>query len=300
MKTLIHSKKFVIFLFLLPATFFCVLYLVAPIPISAYYSFFDWRGINEGTFIGLKNWVELFKDDVFWLSVSNNFKLVFISLIIQIPIGIFLAVLLSSKLKGTRIFKIIYFIPMLISSVAVAFLWRYMYDPYFGLINNFINIIGLENLAMDWLGSPTLAFYSVVVATCWQFIPLYMIIFMAGISGISEQLYEAAKIDGASSFQSFWKITLPLLWPTIINASVLVIVGSLKYFALIFALTGGGPNHSSEVMATYMYGKAFTEMRMGYGSTISFSLFTIAFAVSVFFLYFTNLRKNRGGNNERK
>lgn len=291
MKDLIHSKKFVIFLFLLPATFFCVLYLIAPIPISAYYSFFNWRGINEGAFIGLKNWVELFKDDVFWLSVKNNFKLVFISLIIQIPIGIILAVLLSSKLKGSKLFKVIFFIPMLISSVAVAFLWRYMYDPYFGLINNFLRLIGLGSLAMDWLGSPTLAFYSVVVATCWQFIPLYMIIFMAGITSIPEQLYEAAKIDGANSLQSFWKITIPMLWPTIVNAAVLVIVGSLKYFALIFALTGGGPNHASEVMATYMYVKAFTEMRMGYGSAISFSLFIIAFVVSVLFLYLTNLRK---------
>ncbi|NLJ83664.1 MAG: sugar ABC transporter permease [Halanaerobiaceae bacterium] len=290
-KAFIHSRRFVIFLFLLPAAFFCILYLVAPIPISAYYSFFDWRGINQGRFIGWENWKRLINDRVFWLSVKNNFKLVFFSLITQIPIGLVLAALLSSRLKGSRIFKVIFFIPMLISSVAVAFLWRYMYDPYFGLINSFFRLIGLERFALDWLGDPAVAFYSVVVATCWQYIPLYMIIFMAGITSIPEELYEAAKIDGATSLQSFWRITIPLLWPTIVNAAVLVIVGSLKYFALIFALTGGGPNHASEVMATYMYVKAFTEMRMGYGSTISFSLFTIAFAVSVFFLYITNLRK---------
>lgn len=289
MKKFIYSKKVVIFLFLLPAAFFSIIYLVAPIPISAYYSFFNWSGLGEGKYIGLKNWLELKNDSFFWLSVANNFKLVFASLITQIPLGIILAVLLSSKLKGSRVFKVIFFIPMLISSVAVAFLWRYMYDPNFGLINGFLKLIGIEGL--NWLGKPGLAFNSVVIATCWQFIPLYMIIFMAGISGISEELYEAAKIDGANSLQAFWKITLPLLRPTIISASVLVIVGSLKYFGLIFALTGGGPNRSSEVMATYMYGKAFTEMRMGYGSAISLSLFIIAFVVSVLFLFLTNWKK---------
>ncbi|MTI59683.1 MAG: sugar ABC transporter permease [Firmicutes bacterium] len=289
MKNIIYSKKFVICLFLLPAAFFCILYLVAPIPISAYYSFFKWSGMGKGINVGLNNWLKLLSDGVFWHSVSNNFKLVFISLITQIPLGIILAVLLSSKLKGTRIFKIMFFIPMLISSVAVAFLWRYMYDPHFGLVNSFLNLIGLNGL--NWLGEPGLAFYSVVIATCWQFTPLYMIIFMAGITGIPDQLYEAARIDGANSFQSFWKITIPLLKPTIVSASVLIIVGSLKYFGLIFALTGGGPNHSSEVMATYMYGKAFTEMRMGYGSTISLSLFIIAFVVSTLFLYLTNRKK---------
>ncbi|QTL99044.1 ABC transporter permease subunit [Iocasia frigidifontis] len=291
MKNLIHSKKFVVFIFLLPASFFCIIYLVAPIPLSAYYSFLEWDGMGKGFFIGWQNWTKLIHDEIFWVSVANNFKLVFLSLIVQIPMAILLALFLSSKLRGTKIFKTIFFVPMLLSSVAVAFLWRYMYDPNFGLINNFLNLIGLNKWALSWLGNPDIAFYSVVAPVSWRFIPLYMIIFMAAISGIPEQLYEAAKIDGANSLQVFWRITLPLLRPTIISAAVLIIVGSLKYFAMIFALTGGGPNHASELMATYMYTKAFTELRMGYGSTISLALFIIAFVVSIVFLYITNLRK---------
>ncbi|MFP4016850.1 MAG: carbohydrate ABC transporter permease [Halanaerobiales bacterium] len=286
MQNLIHSKKFVIFIFLLPASFFCILYLVAPIPLSAYYSFLDWDGMGQGTYIGLANWSRLLNDEIFWHSILNNFKLVFLSLIVQIPMGIILAVFLSSKLKGTQIFKSFFFIPMLLSAVAVAFLWRYLFDFNFGLINNLLTLTGFNGV--DWLGNPDIAFYSVVAPISWRFIPLYMIIFMAGIAGIPNQLYEAARIDGASSFQAFWKITIPMLKPTIVSAAVLIIVGSLKYFAMIYALTGGGPNHASELMATYMYTKAFSEMKMGYGSTISLSLFMIAFAVSAAFLYLSN------------
>lgn len=286
MQNLIHSKKFVIFIFLLPASFFCILYLVAPIPLSAYYLFLDWDGMGQGTYIGLANWSRLLNDEIFWHSVLNNFKLVFLSLIVQIPMGIILAVFLSSKLKGTQIFKSFFFIPMLLSAVAVAFLWRYLFDFNFGLINNLLTLTGFNGV--DWLGNPDIAFYSVVAPISWRFIPLYMIIFMAGIAGIPNQLYEAARIDGASSFQAFWKITIPMLKPTIVSAAVLIIVGSLKYFAMIYALTGGGPNHASELMATYMYTKAFSEMKMGYGSTISLSLFMIAFAVSAAFLYLSN------------
>ncbi|MFP4661827.1 MAG: carbohydrate ABC transporter permease [Halanaerobiales bacterium] len=286
MQNLIHSKKFVIFIFLLPASFFCILYLVAPIPLSAYYSFLDWDGMGQGTFVGLANWSRLLNDEIFWHSVVNNFKLVFLSLVVQIPMGILLAVFLSSKLKGTQIFKSFFFIPMLLSAVAVAFLWRYLFDFNFGLINNLLTLTGFNGV--DWLGNPDIAFYSVVAPISWRFIPLYMIIFMAGIAGIPNQLYEAARIDGASSIQAFWKITLPMLKPTIVSAAVLIIVGSLKYFAMIYALTGGGPNHASELMATYMYTKAFSEMKMGYGSTISLSLFVIAFGVSLLFLYLVN------------
>ncbi|MFW5981675.1 MAG: carbohydrate ABC transporter permease [Halanaerobiaceae bacterium] len=293
MQDIIHSKKFVIFIFLLPASFFCILYLLAPIPLSAYYSFFKWDGIGEGIFVSWGNWSRLLQDRIFWLSVLNNFKLVFLSLVIQIPMGIILAVFLSSKLKGSQIFKSFFFIPMLLSAVAVAFLWRYLFDFNFGMINNLLNIFGFKGV--DWLGNPNIAFYSVVAPVSWRFIPLYMIIFMAGIAGIPNQLYEAAKIDGASSLQAFRKVTLPMLKPTIVSASILIIVGSLKYFAMVFALTGGGPNHASELMATYMYTRAFSELKMGYGSTISLALFLIAFIVSIAFLYITNRGSVRNG-----
>jgi raffinose/stachyose/melibiose transport system permease protein len=283
---LLSNKYFVAALFLVPALFFALVYLIIPIPLSAYYSFFKWDGIGAMKFLGIDNWVHLFSDMVFWKSVINNFKLVAISLIVQIPIALFLAVLLTRKIKGINFFKTIFFIPMLLSSIAVAFLWRYMYDPTFGLINGVLNLIGLDQLTQSWLGDSGIAFYAAAAPIQWRFIPLYMIIFMAGISGIPEQLYEAAEIDGANNWQIFFFVTLPMLRGTVINASVLIIVGSLKYFAMIYALTGGGPNHASELMATYLYTKSFTEMNMGYGSTVSVALFLIALIVSVLFLRF--------------
>ncbi len=283
-KELLNNKYFIAALFLLPAVLFSLVYLIIPIPLSAYYSFFKWDGIGAMEFLGLNNWSKLLNDPIFWSSMANNFKLVAISLVVQIPIALFLAVLLTRKIKGASFFKTIYFVPMLLSSIAVAFLWRYMYDPTFGLINGVLNLVGLEQFTQSWLGNPDIAFYSVAAPIQWRFIPLYMIIFMAGISNIPEQLYEAAKIDGASNLQSFFFVTLPMLRSTVVNASVLIIVGSLKYFAMIFALTGGGPNHASELMATYLYSKSFTEMNMGYGSTISVALFLVALIVSVVFL----------------
>ncbi|MFW6270815.1 MAG: carbohydrate ABC transporter permease [Bacillota bacterium] len=286
-KDLLSNKYFVAALFLLPALLFSLVYLIIPIPLSAYYSFFKWDGIGAMEFLGFDNWIKLFRDPIFWSSMGNNFKLVAISLIVQIPIALFLAVLLTRKIKGASFFKTIFFVPMLISSVAVALLWRYMYDPSFGLFNSFLNLIGLEQFTQSWLGNADIAFYSASAPIQWRFIPLYMIIFMAAIANIPKQLYEAAEIDGANNWQSFIYVTLPILRSTVVNASVLIIVGSLKYFAMIFALTGGGPNHASEVMATYLYSKSFTEMNMGYGSTISVALFLVALIVSVVFLRFS-------------
>lgn len=286
-KKLMNNKYFIAALFLLPAVIFSLIYLIIPIPLSTYYSFFKWDGIGAMEFLGLENWSKLLSDPIFWSSMANNFKLVLISLVVQIPIALFLAVLLTRKIKGANFFKTIFFVPMLLSSIAVAFLWRYMYDPTFGLINGFLNLVGLEQLTRSWLGDSSIAFYSASAPIQWRFIPLYMIIFMAAISNIPKQLYEAAEIDGANNWQSFFYVTLPMLRSTVVNASVLIIVGSLKYFAMIFALTGGGPNHASELMATYLYTKSFTEMNMGYGSTISVALFLVALIVSVVFLNFS-------------
>ena len=170
------------------------------------------------------------------------------------------------------------------SSVAVATLWSNIYDPNFGLLNMFLQTIGFDNLFIDYLGNPKLALYSVIVAINWRFIPFYMILFLAAIKNIPEELYEASRVDGASKWENFRYITLPLLRPTIINASVLSLVGSLKFFDIVYVLTGGGPNNASELMATYMYKNAFNRLRMGYGSTIALALFIIAFTFSIIFM----------------
>jgi len=235
-------------------------------------------------FLGLGNWYTLFHDPIFWKAFMNNIFLVVVSIAIQIPAGIILGVFVSSTLKGTRIFKLVYFIPMMISSVAIGITWKYVYDPNFGLLNSFLRLLGLDILAKGWLGDPKLALASVIVATCWQFIPFYMVLFAAALAGIPKNLYEASYIDGATGIQAFFRITLPLLKNTIRVACVLSLTGSLRFFDLIYVMTGGGPNRASELLATYMFEQAFTSFKMGYGSTIAVFMFLLSFVLAMFTL----------------
>lgn len=282
-------------LFLAPALFFFALYVLAPIPVSFYYSLFRWDGIGERVFIGFQNWRELTQDPIFWRALKNNVTLVVISILVQLPMGIALALLLTSRFRWRKLLKTIYVLPYLMSAVAIGMLWRYIYEPTFGLLNMFLEAIGRSNWILDWLGDPKVVLYSVINAINWQFIPFYMLLFMAALIGIPDELYEAAKIDGASAWKVFWTITLPLLWPTVTNAAILSLVGSLKYFDLIHVLCGGGPSHASELMATYMYKRSFQHFRMGYGSTVAVALFTIGFVLSMVFLRATRCREYEGG-----
>lgn len=235
-------------------------------------------------FLGFGNWQALFRDSIFWKALTNNIFLVLMSIALQIPAGIILGVFVSSSLRGTRLFKLVYFIPMMISSVAIGITWKYVYDPNFGLLNSFLRSIGLEMFAKGWLGDPKLALLSVVVSTCWQFIPFYMILFAAALSGIPKDVYEAASIDGATGTQAFFRITLPLLKSTIRVACVLSLTGSLRFFDLIYVMTGGGPNRASELLATYMFEQSFTSFKMGYGSTIAVFMFLLSLVLAMFTL----------------
>lgn len=272
-------------LFILPALIIYLFYFILPIPTSAYYSFFQWNGISPTMkFLGFGNWVTLFKDQAFWKALTNNITLVIASIVIQLPIGLILGVFVSSKLKGARSLKLIYFLPMLLSAVAIGLTWNFIYEPTFGLLNAFLNLLGLGRFATGWLGEEKYALWAVIIAICWQYIPYYMVLFAAALSGIPQELYEAAYIDGASKGQGFLTITLPLLKNTIRIACVLSLTGSLKYFALIFVMTGGGPNHASELLATYMFQQAFTTFRMGYGSAIAVFMFIISFVLTILIL----------------
>lgn len=287
-------KSWVIFAFIAPALLIYGVYVVYSIVMTFYYSLFEWSGIdNFSIFIGLQNYITIFKDAVFWTSLQNNFLLVAASILTQLPLGLIMALLLFSPIKGMRFFRSVYFMPFLMSTVAIGILFIYIYDGNFGIINEVLGFIGLESLQESWLGNEKTAIWAVIATVCWQFAPFYMILFRASIVGIPEELYEAADIDGANSRKKFLNITLPLLTPAIVTSSILSIIGALKYFDLIYVMTGGGPNNSTELMATYMYKHTFTNFNMGYGSSISFSMFIISFVVIAGILIL-NQRK-RGG-----
>ncbi|MFJ5621567.1 carbohydrate ABC transporter permease [Peribacillus loiseleuriae] len=278
--------------FIAPALLIYGVFVLYSIAMTFYYSLFNWSGIdNNFIFIGIHNYIDLFKDELFWSSLKNNSLLVVSSLLTQLPLGLIMALLLFSPIKGMRFFRSVYFMPFLMSTVAIGILFTFMYDGNFGIINNMLGSIGLESLQRGWLGNESTAIWAVIITICWQNAPFYMILFRAAIVGIPEELYGAAMIDGANSRQRFFKITLPLLMPTIITSSILSIIGSLKYFDLIYVMTGGGPNKSTELMATYMYEETFTNFNMGFGSSISFSMFLIALVITIIIVFSDQKRK---------
>lgn len=265
---------------MLPALAFYLVFVVYPVGASFYYSTLEWSGIGEATYVGLQNFSRLLGDEMVWRSLSHNLILVIASLVVQLPIGLGLAMLLMSKVKGVRLFRTVYFMPLLMSTVAIGILWTSIYNPTFGIINRTLELVGLESWQQGWLGNEGTALLSVIAVICWQFIPFYMILFRAALVGLPEAIYDAAKVDGASNWESFRFITLPLLKGTIRTAALLSLVGSLKYFDLIWIMTGGGPSGSTELVTTYMVKQAFNRFNVGYGSAIAVLLFVISFSLT--------------------
>lgn len=261
-------------IFVMPALFFMVLYIFYPILESISISFTKWNGITAGKqFIGLANWKKLVTDDKFWQAFVNNIKIMVLSLAIQMPFALLLATILSIIGRKGKVFKLLWFVPNLMSSVAVGFLFKYAFSTTDGIFTTISMAFGGGRI--DLLGNAVWALPTVVLVICWQYIPFYMVYYMAGYSGISGELYEAAIIDGAHKPDYFFKIALPLLKPVIRNACILSMVGSLKYFDLIYVMTNGGPGNATELMATYMYKLSFKQFNLSYGSTVAVGMLIV-------------------------
>ncbi len=277
--------------FLIPVLILMTAYILYPIIATFRNSFTQWNGISSARkMIGLYNWNKLIHDKKFWTAFLNNVKVMFLSLIVQMPIGILLATFLDAGGKKFNVFKVIWFLPLLMSSVAVGYLFHYALATNGGLFSSISNLFGGKNI--DLLGNQRVALYAVIGVICWQFIPFYMVYYMAGYSSIDETLYEAAIVDGATRGQYIRKIALPLLVPTIRNAIVLSITGSLKYFDLVYVMTGGGPGESTELMATYMYKESFSKYNMGYGSAVAAGMFIL---ITVIAAVVMRLMNRKGG-----
>ncbi|MGL4985765.1 MAG: carbohydrate ABC transporter permease [Treponemataceae bacterium] len=267
--------------FLMPAFFFLTVFVFYPIFDSFYLSLFEWNGIDPTKlFVGLQNWTTLLSDVRFWRSLMNNIVVLVLSIAIQLPIAMLIALLLDYAGRKWSFLRSIYFLPMLMSSVAIGFLFRYVYDPQFGLLNAFFQLFGQEKF-IDLLGSSKYALFSVIAVICWQFIPFYIILFVASISSVSADIFEAAKIDGATYKKYALTIAVPCMKSTVKSSIILSMVGSLKYFDLIYVMTEGGPNGATELMATYMYKNTFLSLKLGYGATIAFAILVIISLLSL-------------------
>lgn len=273
-----------IFLFLLPALVLFLLFVIYPIFQSIYYSLFDWKGFGPAEdFVGLDNFKNILSDKVFLITLRNAFLLIVFSLIIQLPLSLMLAVMVGRDLPGRAFFRTIFFMPYVISEVITAIMWVFLYNPNpeRGFINAVIVSLGAE--AQPWLGDTTLVLPALFMALTWKYFGFHMLLYMAGLQNIPQEIEEAGRIDGANSLQNFFYITLPLLGSTIRTSVYLSVLGSIQQFILVWIMSKGGPVNASETLATYMIRFGFVRFQLGYGSAVAIYMFLICVTFSLIY-----------------
>ncbi len=269
------------YFFLAPALSAIFIFFFIPVIAAFIISFTDFDIYTLGNFstlrlIGFDNYVKLFSDDLFWTALGNTFYFVVVAGPLSIAVSLTAALLLNSKLvKFKSLFRLAYFLPVVTTLVAVAIVWRFIYHPNFGILNFFLGLIGINPI--DWLGDPDWAMPSIILLAVWKNFGYNMIIFIAGLQNIPEELYEAADIEGANAFQKFKHITLPMLAPTTIFVSIITMIGYFQLFAEPYVMTQGGPLNKTLSIVQYMYQEGFRWWNMGYSASIAFVLFIIIF-----------------------
>jgi raffinose/stachyose/melibiose transport system permease protein len=274
--------------FLAPVLIILAVFVAYPIIDSFILSTVQWNGLSPVKApAGLANWVTLLKDHFFWSAFLNNIIIMFLALVTQGVLAMALATFLDIMGRKALLFKLIWFLPYLISPVAIGFLFKFALDANFGIFASIAKFFG-SNISVDLLGNPGRALYTVMGVVSWEYTPFYMILYLAAYGTIPVELYEAAAIDGASRGQYFWRISLPLLRPTIVSGATVCIIGSLKYFDLVYVMTGGGPGHATELMATYMYTTSFVKRSFGYGAAVACGMFVLITIVALLTVYTLN------------
>ena len=273
------SKKTVILYLLVPVVLF-IFTVFVPLVTALVYSFFDWKGGPQKTFIGIANYNQLFHDSTFWEAFSHNIYLVIACIIGQIGIAFVLVLMINSKLvKCKCIHRTFGFFPSTISAVCIGLIWNMIYHNKYGILNWFLKAIGRPDLCQVWLNNSDLVMLLVTIPLIWQFIGYYMVILQSAIASIGTDVLESAEIDGANGVQKALYITLPLIKNTVLVCITLCIAGNMKAFDNIFVMTKGGPGTSSMVMAMYGYQISFNQSNMGYGSCISVGIFVLSLLV---------------------
>lgn len=276
----LYGNKLVILSLVLPGLLLFVFAILAPICLSVYYGFTDYSGMGTADFIGLANYKELLHDKAFAISLRNSLLLAIGFICIQHPLAMIVAAVLD-KLggKGENFFRCVYFIPNVISVAVIAYLWKFIYNPDFGLLNNIIKAFGGKG-DINWFGTDT-AIWSVLIVLIWHGFGWGMLIYYTGIKNIDPTLYEAAAIDGASQTQTFLRITLPLMKPVIQVNVTMAVVSALKQMETVYLLTNGGPGNSTQFAANYLYQQAFKAFKYGYGNAIGVVFIIICLIVTV-------------------
>jgi raffinose/stachyose/melibiose transport system permease protein len=283
-----------IWLFVAPALIVYITFVLVPVALAAVYSFFNWNGLGAlDRFIGFDNYVRALSDPIFIGAMTNNFLIVVLSLLIQGPLAIGIALLLNRPLRGRALIRTLVFVPYVLSEVVAGLAFRLMLPPG-GPLDSFLTSLGWSGEKPLWLADPDVAFWTLFAVITWKYLGFAIILMLAGLQGVPEELSEAAAIDGASWWQTQRHITLPLLGPTIRIWAFLSMIGSLQLFDMVWILTGGGPLNATETMATYMVEYGNGRSQIGYGSAVAVILFVVSLVIALLYQRYVLRRDMRG------
>ena len=284
-----NRRKWIILFSIVPLAIYTIIVII-PLFSSFYYSFTDWNGFrNAYHWTGLENFAKIFKDKLFINAIKNTVIWMAAAVVLPVGGGLTLALLLHEGVWGANFYKSLFYLPICLSLAVIGQVWIWIYQPDWGLINTVLRLVHLDQLTVAWLANTKTALGSVIIAWSWQQIGLAMVIFLAGLTSIPSELTEAAEMDGANYLQSLRHVVVPLFSPATVVVVALSIINSLKSFDVVYMMTKGGPFHTTDTLAMFMYNESFQKYYMGYGSAIAVVLFLIAMVIIVF--YFRQVRK---------
>ncbi len=288
---MIGRRWYTPWLFLAPSLALLAVFMWWPVVNTAALSFTDTHTLRGGSFTGLENFRRIAGDSFFWNALGNTalFAIIVTPALVVLPLLV--AILASAKLKGMTFFRVVFFSPVVASMVVAALIWGWMLRSD-GLVNYVLDWLGVINEPLRWLSDPALVMVSVSIVTIWKGLGYYMVIYIAGLQNIPQDLYEAAALDGAGPIRRFWSITVPLMRPTMVLVGTLVVLNAVKVFTEAFVLTGGGPNRASETLVLYIYQRGFSGLELGYSSAMSLVLFVVVLGLTLLSQIVTRRRAN--------
>jgi len=281
-----REKIKTVILFLTPAVVLYGVFFLFPMAQAFYVALFQWRGVSmDKQFVGLANFHKLlFEDPIFWAALGHNLAFLVVSLLVVIPLALFFATALNSKLRGAQTFRAIYLFPNMISVVAVAVLWAFVYHPNIGMLNAIVKVFGGHASDNGWLGDPKTALPCIIGTSMWYSLGFYIVLFLAGVQSIPRSFYEAAEIDGAGAWAQFRFVTIPLLWEILKLGIIYLIIHTINIFGLVWVMTEGGPSNHTDTLLTYLYRLAFMDSNFGYATAVGVVVFIFIFLIVVSFI----------------
>ncbi len=277
-----RSNQQIGLLFIAPAMILFVIYVLYPIGYILVNSLFEWDGVNEKVYVGFQNFIRMFKDDVFLISLRNVAYWMLLTIFPQMILGFLFAFILNHRIQGRTIFRAIIYMPAIISPVVIGIVWQRIYNPFGGFLSDLGLETGLTFLSQPYISDPQMAIFSVIAVNVWQWTGWSMLLYLAGMQSINEEIFESIQIEGVSKWQEIRYIVWPLLKGTHLTLILLGVIGALQTFDLVYVLTNGGPNNSSQMLSTYIFLKSFRLQSMGYGSAMSVFTLVLALGLSLF------------------